>query len=192
MQLMSNKFTVAAVAIGLVLVHGCATSPAAKIDFDPAIEFSSYHVFTWFSENPMKVGETANPPSVSLQNDLMAAIQSSLEASSYKLADSPELADFLVSFTVGSRESTKPDSDSETAPTVRGRGGWGTAYHGGANESYTQGILVINIFDAAEHRLVWHGASTTKITEQDRDNMPQVINAIVDTILSEFPPHSDR
>ncbi len=192
MQLMSNKFTVAAVAIGLVLVHGCATSPAAKIDFDPAIEFSSYHVFTWFSENPMKVGETANPPSVSLQNDLMAAIQSSLEASSYKLADSPELADFLVSFTVGSRESTisdsDADSDSESPPTVIGRGGWGTASRGGAGESYTRGILVINIFDAAERRLVWHGASSKKITKEDRENMLQVIDAVVDTILIEFPP----
>ena len=139
----------------------------------------------------MKVGETANPPSDLLQRNIMDAIQSRLEADSYRLAGGPELADFLVSFTVGSRESTISDSDanSEAPPTVRGRGGWGTAYRGGASESYTRGILVINVFDAAERRLVWHGASSKKITEENRENMLQVIDAVVDTILSEFPPN---
>lgn len=192
MQLMRDKFTVASVAIGMMLLHGCATSPAAKIDYDSAQDFSNYQSFTWFSQNPMKVGETANPPSDSLQHDIKAAIQSRLEANSYKLIVSPELADFLVSFTVGSRESTTPDSDSETPPTVRGRGGWGTAYRGGASESYTRGILVINIFDATERRLVWHGASSKKISDDDRDNITDLVNAVVDTILIEFPPHSGR
>lgn len=154
MQLMRDKFTVASAAIGMMLLHGCATSSTAKIDHDPTQDFSSYQSFTWFSENPMKVGESANWPSDSLQRDIMVAIQSRLEANSYRLADGPELADFLVSFTVGSRESTTAESDSETPPTARGRGGWGTAYRGGASESYTRGILVINVFDAAERRLV--------------------------------------
>lgn len=137
----------------------------------------------------MKLGETANPPSGSLQRDIMAAIRSVLEADAYRFADATASADFLVSFTVGSRESSKPDSQAEREPGASGRGGWGTAYYGGASESYLQGILVIDFYDAAERRPVWHGASTTKITEQDRENMPQVINAIVDTILSEFPPN---
>ncbi len=186
---MKDKFTAAIVAFGIVSLYGCATSPAAKIDYDSAQKFYNYQSFAWVSENPMKVGETANPPSDSLQSNIMDAIQSRLEASAYRLADASGSADFLVSFTVGSRESTKPDSQPERAPEASGRGGWGTAYYGGASESYLQGILVIDIYDAAERRPVWHGASTTKITEQDRDNMPQVINAIVDTILSEFPPN---
>ena len=98
---MKNKLTIARVAISAMLLHGCATSPAAKIDFDSAQEFSNYQLFAWFSENPMKVGETANPPSDSLQRNVMDAIQSRLEANSYQLADGPELADFIVSFTVG-------------------------------------------------------------------------------------------
>ena len=186
---MRDKFTAVIVAFGIVSLCGCATNPAAKIDYDSTREFSNYQSFTWFSENPMRVGDTANPLSDSLQRNIMDAIQSSLEENSYRLADGPEPADFLVSFTVGSRESAKPDSDTETHPGASGRGGWGTAYYGGASESYTQGILVIDIFDAAERRPIWHGASTTKITEEDRENMPQVINAVVDTILSEFPPN---
>ncbi len=190
MRLMKDKLTIARVVIIAMLLYGCATSPAAKIDHDPTQDFSTYQSFTWFSENPMKVGETANPPSDSLQREIMDAIQLRLEANSYRLADGPKPADFLVSFTVGSRESTisdsDADSDSEAPPTVRGRGGWGTASRGGASESYTRGILVINIFDAAERRLVWHGASSKKITEEDRENMLQVIDAVVDTILSNF------
>ena len=136
----------------------------------------------------MKVGETAGSPSATLQNDIMVAIQSRLEANSFLLADPPELADFLISFRIGSRESSKADSDTARLPGSGGRGGWGTAVYGGDSDSYTQGVLVIDIIDAAEGQPVWRGASAKKITGDDRENMTAVINAVVDTILSEFPP----
>ena len=47
---------------------------------------------------------------------------------------------------------------------------------------------MIDIIDAAEGQPVWRGASSKKITDDDRENMTEVINAVVDTILSEFPP----
>ncbi len=140
----------------------------------------------------MKVGETAGPPSATLQSDIMIAIQSRLEANNFHLVDAPELADFLVSFRIGSRESTiaesDSDSESEHHPGPSGRGGWGTAVYGGDGDSYTQGILVIDIIDAAKEQSVWRGASSKKITDGDRENMTEVINAVVDTILSDYPP----
>ncbi len=179
---------VASAAIALFMLHGCAASPAARIDYDSTHDFSNYQSFTWVSENPMKVGETASPPSAALQYDIMVAIQSRLEGNNYHLVDTPGLADFLVSFRVGSRESTKPESDTERLPGAGGRGGWGTAVYGGDSDSYTQGILVIDIIDAADGQPIWRGASAKKITDDDRENMTEVINAVVDTILSEFPP----
>ena len=140
----------------------------------------------------MKVGESAGPPSGELQDDIMIAIQSRLEGNSYHLVDTPELADFLVSFRIGSRKSTNAESesdpDTEKLPASSGRGGWGTAMYGGDGDSYTQGILVIDIIDAVKGQSVWRGASAKKITADDRENMTEVINAVVDTILSEFPP----
>ena len=136
----------------------------------------------------MRVGESARPPSATLQYDIMIAIQSRLEANNFHLVDTPELADFLVSFSIGSRESTIAESETERLPGSGGRGGWGTAVYGGDSDSYMQGILVIDIIDAAEGQPVWRGASSKKITDDDRENMAEVINAVVDTILSEFPP----
>ncbi len=186
--MMKSKMLVASAAIVIFMLHGCAANPAARIDYDSTHDFSNYQSFTWVSENPMKVGETAGPPSATLQHDIMVAIQSTLEANSFHLADPPELADFLVSFSIGSRETVKPDSDTERLPEAGGRGGWGTAVYGGDSDSYMQGILVIDIIDAAEEQPVWRGASAKKITDDDRENMTEVINAVVVTILSEFPP----
>ena len=95
--------------------------------------------------------------------------------------------DSTVRFHIVQIES-ESDSDTEKLPGSGGRGGWGTAVYGGASESYTQGILVIDIFDAAEGQSVWRGASAKKITADDRENMAEVINAVVDTILSDYPP----
>lgn len=136
----------------------------------------------------MRVGESAGPPSAALQSDIMIAIQFSLEANNYHLSGIIEPADFLVSFSIGSRESTEPDSDTEKLPGSGGRGGWGTAVYDGDGDSYTQGILVIDISDAAEGQSVWRGASAKKITADDRENMAEVIKAAVGTILSDFPP----
>jgi len=188
MQLMKSKMVGASAAIAIFMLHGCAASPAPRIDHDATHDFSNYQSFTWVSENPMRVGETAGPPSGTLQSDIMAAIQSRLEANNFHLVDTPELADFLVSFSIGSRESVKPDSDTEKLTGSGGRGGWGTAVYGGDSDSYMQGILVIDIIDAAEGQSVWRGASSKKITADDRENMAEVINAVVDTILSDYPP----
>jgi len=187
---MKSEIFVASAAITLFMLHACATNSAPRIDYDSTHDFSNYQSFTWVSENPMRVGESAGPPSATLQSDIMIAIQSRLEANNFHLVDAPELADFLVSFRIGSRESTiaESESDTEKLPGSGGRGGWGTAVYGGASESYTQGILVIDIFDAAEGQPVWRGASSKKITAGDRENMTEVINVAVDTILSDYPP----
>jgi len=185
---MKSAMVVASAAIAIFMLHACATNPAARIDYDSTHDFSNYQSFTWVSENPMRVGETAGPPAAALQYDIMVAIQSRLEANNYQLADTPELADFLVSFSIGSRESSKSDAETERLPGAGGRGGWGTAAYGGDSDSYTQGILVIDIIDAAEGQPVWRGASAKKITDDDRENMTEVINAVVDTILSDYPP----
>jgi len=192
MQLMKSEILVASAALTLFMLHACATNSAPRIDYDSTHDFSNYQSFAWVSENPMKVGESAGPPSGELQDDIMIAIQSRLEGNSYHLVDTPELADFLVSFRIGSRKSTNAESesdpDTEKLPASSGRGGWGTAMYGGDGDSYTQGILVIDIIDAVKGQSVWRGASAKKITADDRENMAAVINAVVDTILSDFPP----
>ena len=182
------RVPVLALATALTAV-ACAASTATKVDFDLANEFSNYQSFTWLSENPMKVGKGVHQPQETLQPALMAAIRASLEADGYRYVADASSADFLLSFTVGSREKIGPDAYTSELSGVGGRGGWATAYYGGsAGAAYTQGVLAIDVFDASERQPVWHGVAGKTISDEDRENMTGVINEVVVSILGEFPP----
>lgn len=137
----------------------------------------------------MKVAKVVSAPKATLQPSVMAAIQTHLESSGYAFVNDITAADFLVSFTVGSREEIGRDAYPSMSTGPGGRWGWGTAYYGGdAGSSYTQGMLAIDVFDAKEQRPVWHGVTGKKITESDREKMQLVIDEAVASILAEFPP----
>ena len=175
--------------VSALTLAACAAGPSASIDYDRVNDFSNYQSFTWLSENPMKVGKSVSQPKESLQPALMAAIRSNLEADGYRYVADASSADFLLSFTVGSREKVGAEAYTSELSGVGGRGGWATAYYGGsAGASYTQGVLAIDVFDASERQPVWHGVAGKRISEEDRENMTDVINEVVASILGEFPP----
>ena len=188
--MMGEKVRAPVLALAIALtVAACAASTTARIDYDHANQFSSYQSFTWLSENPMKVGKAVSQPRESLQPSLMAAIRANLEANGYRYVADASSADFLLSFTVGSREKVGPEAYTSESSGVGGRGGWATAYYGGsAGAAYTQGVLAIDVFDASERQPVWHGVAGKRISEDDRENMTGVINEIVASILGDFPP----
>lgn len=179
----------AATLIASLTMLGCASQPPPKVDYDAAHDFSTYRTFAWLSDRPMKVGPIVSDPQDSLEPQIMAAIRSNLEGRGFQFADASEAADFLVSFTVGSREKMRPTGYPSMQPGAGGRWGWGTEYHHGEEgASYTQGVLAIDIFDAAERRPVWHGVTGRRMDDTSRDDMPDLIRAVVATIFKDFPP----
>ena len=176
------------VVFAALLIQGCASTPSANTNFDSSIDFSKYQTFTWLSENPMKVVKVISAPRTSLQPAVMAAIRTHLESAGYKYVDDATAANFLLSFTVGSREKVGAAYSSDSVGTS-GRGGWATAYYGGAaGLAYAQGMLAIDIFDANDRRPVWHGVAGKTITQDDQDNMSPLIDGVVASILADFPP----
>lgn len=179
-----------AVSALTIMVFGCATEPAIKADFDSAHDFSSYKSFAWISENPMKVGKSVTPPKPTLQAAIMRAIRSNLETGGYRHDADRNSADYLVSFTVGSREKIDREAYPSMSSQQGGRWGWGTAYFGDASgASYTQGVLAIDMFDVAEQRPVWHGVAGRAISGDDRADMTDAIKEVVESILAGFPPN---
>ena len=164
-----------------------AAAPTSKMDFDPNHNFSTYQSFAWLSKNPMKVGSVASAPGDELESEIMAAIREQLESKGLEFVEDSSAADFMISFTVGSREKTGPDTSPSKSSEPRGRGGWSTALSSGES-LYVQGVLAIDVFDAAERRPVWHGVAGKTIPEVEREDMQSVINAVVASILADFPP----
>jgi hypothetical protein len=192
MKAASKRFAILSAAI---LLGACA-APGFKAthDYDGSIDFAKYQSFAWITKNPMKLGATSVPPSAMLEPRIMSSLEKALNAKGYRYAKQPNSADFVVSFTVGSREEIRVDSyPSMGGPSYANRwGGWGGAYYGYGTETtvrqYTKGMLAVDIFSVEQRRPVWHGYATKKITEDDRDNSTVTIDAAVAAIIAGFPP----
>lgn len=179
--------------VSLSLLTGCASTFNATYDHDKANDFSNYQSFAWISKNPMKIGQTVRAPNLLLEPRIMSALEKTLVAKGYQYVMEPKNADFVVSFTVGSREQIKVDSYPSMAAGY-GRGhqhwGWGGRYYGTETEvsQYTEGMLAVDIFDVEQQRPVWHGVATKRINESDRDDMDATVRAAVEAIVTGFPP----
>ncbi|MDH3614095.1 MAG: DUF4136 domain-containing protein [Gammaproteobacteria bacterium] len=184
--------------LGMVLVcaalAACASTFKATYDHDAGHDFTNYQTFAWISKNPMQVGATNRIPNPMLEPRIMSALEEALGAKGYQWVKKAEDADFVMSFTVGSREEIKIDSYPST---YAGYGAayprrWGGAYYGYGTETnvrqYTKGMLAVDVFDVKERRPVWHGVAEKTINEADREDAEGTIKAAVDAILAGFPP----
>ena len=175
------------VAIAYVISSCAAQQPASRIEVDESHDFSAYRTFAWISEHPMRVGPVIADPRDSIEPKVMASIRARLEAKGFEFVDATVTPDFVVSFTVGSRERARPEGFTD--PNAGARWSWGTDFESGAEGAvYTQGVLAIDILDAAERRRVWHGVASRRINEGDREDMRGLIDSVVRSVLAEFPP----
>jgi len=166
-------------------------------DHDTSMEFGDYRNYAWLSENPMKVGPTSQIGNPLLEPRIMSAVEDNLNAKGYTKVTERGSADFVLSFTVGSREEIKVDSYPSMTSGVgygypRHWGGWGGAYYGYGTETsvrqYTTGMLAVDIFDVEERRPVWHGVAEKTINESDREDAEGTIRDAVTAVLAGFPP----
>jgi len=158
-------------------------------DHDPAHDFSGYRTFSWISEHPMKVGPVISDPRDHIEPAIMDSIRSNLEGKGFDFVGDPDSADFVVSFTVGSREKVRPSGYPTMESQSGGRWSWGTEYHHGEEgATYNQGVLAIDVFDTDERRPVWHGVTGKRIDDSGREDMSELINSVVKSLLGNFPP----
>lgn len=174
--------------VGMVVLGACATLRVGS-DRDPAASFSAYHTYAWMPPRT-NIYESPNPLVVQRAHD---AIQDALSAKGYQLASSPKEADFVVDFTIGSRERT--DIRSYPAPYggpwFRGTSyWWGAPYWGSEVDvrQYREGTLSIDIFDGRTDRPVWHGWARKDLTRTDIEHSSGSIRQAVDSVLAQFPP----
>lgn len=179
------------------ILAGCASTFKATYDHDVGHDFSNYQTFAWISKNPMKVSTAVSSVNPLLEPRIMSALDNALAAKGYRWVAEAKSADFVISFTIGSREEIKVDSYPSMSvgygAGYPGHWGWGGSYYGyGATEvsvrQYTKGMLAVDIFDVKDRRPVWHGVATKTINESDRENLDETVKAAVDAIVAGFPP----
>jgi hypothetical protein len=157
---------------------------------DESVSLSAYQSFAWMTANPYVPGDN-NPVQVSplSQKMIAQAIESELKAKGFTMVDDPESADFVLSYTVGTRE--RIDVSSYPNPY---RGDWGWHLYGRqyqleevTHRSYTEGTLGIDIFDGSSKQPVWHGWATKTVSTADRENPGPSISKAVAAVFERFP-----
>lgn len=196
---MIYRLLTALVACTILLIGLGACSSGGNIDstydYNREVDFSGYKTYAFISENPMAVSQTEGAVNPMLQGRIMESIRITMNGKGYNEVKDPESASMAIGFTVGSRDQIKVDTYPSSFNMGYGRGRYGGyGYYGGYSSGtetrvrqYTEGQLAVDVFDVASHNPAFHGTASKKITDSDRENQQEVLNAIAAGALSGFP-----
>ena len=174
----------------LLLTMTACSSLRTHSDYDPDARFDNYTTFAWMGDADVVQTEAPDDGYISPLNvqRIERAIENELTTHGYRQLANPDDADFLVTFTVGTRDRIYVER-YPLAYRDRWIRHWPYYYSGVVDvHEYTEGMLAIDIFDRLTMHPVWHGVARKRIRGADtRDPEPQIKRAVT-AILGEFPP----
>ncbi len=168
------------------LATGCESMTTAT-DHDSSFNFSGYHKFSWISHSPLvsKTPQTSPLAEGRIEN----AVKTVLSQKGFQYVENPNDADFVLAFTIGSRQQVRVTSNPYAVGYGAGPYMWGRPYYQDIDvHQFTEGRLAIDIFDVKMKQPVWHGHATKSISNADQKNAEELINKAVAAILKTFPP----
>ena len=171
----------------LALAIGAPSAWAQKVttDFDPNTKFAAYKTYYWAKTDPS-------------QNDLMnqrviTAVDHWLTLNGWTKAPSDQ-ADIAV----------VPQAATRTGQTLNtfydgwggwGYGGWGAGGIGSSTttvDTYTEGTLMIDLFDRQSKRLVWRGTASATLSDDPKKVAEKIHKAVEKMFKKNFPPGVPR
>ncbi|BBO68121.1 hypothetical protein DSCA_20510 [Desulfosarcina alkanivorans] len=178
-----------AILLAALIAAGCSGITVSQ-DYDPATNFSSMQTFRWESETQEKTGDPRidNP----LRDTRIRSALERLLAQRRITGSVSEAPAFLVRYQYAIRQ--KLESSGTSSGIGFGMGSYGR--HGGIAigtgsqvREYEEGSLTIDFVDATSRALLWRGTGTHRFKEYGNpEKAARDINALVEKILSQFPP----
>ena len=193
---MNNIFSNARTLLTALIVLGvsaCATTLKSSIDQADSADLSTYKTYAWISEQPLLQSNTAAPELINPVNKdrVRRSIENELERKGYvkvPIAD----ADFVVAFTLGARVQIRNYYDNfgyGYHGFYHGYSRFGSRYGGFGGTSsvrtFTEGTLVLDIFDNAQRKAIWHGSAAKSLYRDG--NGQELIAEAVAALLGQFP-----
>jgi hypothetical protein len=170
-------------ASALLLLAACASIRVGS-DQHPQADFSGYRTFAWMAESSADAGNQPQLSALTLRR-IREAMDGELSAKGYRLRAEANGADFLVAFSVATRE--RMESRTKAIPVQEQGPSRQWSWLDVDVHSYQEGTLSIDIFDGASRQPVWHGWATKTVTDADEADPGPVIQRAVSQILEKFP-----
>jgi hypothetical protein len=175
-------------AVFLVLVQGCASTPNTISNAAPDADFGRYSSFGF-----LDVLSTDKESYESMEsNFLKVAVAKELDRRGLTYSETPDL---LVNFYIHTQDKVR----SRNVPTTGAYYGYRDPFYdpwGGYGigvtyetriDQFTEGTLNIDVVDAAMKKLVWEGAVSGRITQRDIQNLEATIDEAVAAVMASFP-----
>ncbi|MEJ2481593.1 MAG: DUF4136 domain-containing protein [Gemmatimonadota bacterium] len=184
-----NRNFLACMAASLML-SACGSGIDTNADWDPTANFGTYQTYAWVD------GAYSSGLGDLVDSRIQAAIESNLNAKGLRKATSGRDADLGVGFQVTTQDRTTLQTVSSGWPGGYyggyGYGGWGGGSSTTYTQNYTEGSLIIGLFDTDSQKMVWQGVGTKTLSggSQSPEDREKNINEAVAKIMSEFPPGS--
>lgn len=177
-----NRFFL--LAIALLVLQACASTPKATANYDRSADFSTYRTFGFVD----KLGTDAAGYESLVTQTLKASTRREMQSRGYTYAATNP--DLLVNFNARLADKTRVDQVPASPPMYMGYrrglyGGWGG--YQTTVEQYTEGTLNIDLVDAGKRQLVWEGVAVGRITNQQPQNREAKLDAAVVEIFSKYP-----
>lgn len=176
------------IAAACAALTACASISTGS-HYDEGADFGAYKTFSWIDDVPYIVDDSSDRISPLSQSKIQSAIRSGLEKKGYSFTDDRESADFVIAYTVGTREKIQAASYPVEYQASWGWNLYGSYHYPGEAtvHRYTEGVLGVDIFDGKSKKPVWHGWAEKTITESDRQDPSSVINQGVSMLFESFP-----
>ena len=184
-----HRYKIFLVIALLSLLGGCQTIQVSQ-DYDVSRNFSALKTYDWQTKTQPKTGDIRVDNQL-LDTRIRTAVDRTLAEKGYqKIAG--EKTDFTVSYKYSIRSKLESDN------VGMGVGfGWGrVGRYGGVGvdtgryiSEYDEGMIVIDLIDAAKGDLIWRGTGTARVDQHAKpDEITKGVNEAVEKILSQFPP----
>lgn len=193
-DVMMVKFS-GALLLSLALT-ACGGGISTNSDYDPATDFSTFHTYSWLpAGNGMDDGAGVAGNQL-IDGRIRTAIESNLNAKGLTKASGAQ-ADISVGYQLTSQDRVQYNTVSTGWGGGYGGyyGGWGGMNMGSSTTyatNYTDGSLIIAIFENSEKKMVWKGVATKTLDDSlDAEERTQVINEAVAKTMADFPPNTN-
>lgn len=189
MRSLSLKKTFSILALCLsVLLTGCSISPKIMTHYAEDIDFTQYKTFSFYDP----IANQKKEYLTLLDKYIRAGVTQELENRGLK-----EVAegDIKISFNVYKQERIQSTIIPATYGSYYGyRGIYGYNMSHGMNygpeisvSQYTEGTLNIDVVDRKQKQLIWEGAAIGRLSDEIPDNIKQVVQQTVSSILAGYP-----
>ena len=161
----------AIVAVALVLTTAVLSAQKVSVDFDQAAPFATYKTYAWVDGTP-----APNPIN---EERLRMSVDAHLAMIGLRMnTTNPDVV-------VVTHVTTKERQELRVSGFGYGPG-WGGGYGTANVETYIDGTLVLDLYDAHTKKMVWRGVATATASDKPTKNASK-INKALDKMFEKFP-----